>query len=200
MENRIINSISVFCGSGTPQNQTIINDCKLLGKLLANKGIELVYGGSNLGLMEVLARTVLENGGVVTGVIPDYFVSREIAYEGLTKLYTVGSLHERKQKMVEISDAFIALPGGYGTMDELFEILTMAQLGQHNKPVGVVNIEGFYDGLITLMENMCNHNLLKTDNYKLLICASSSAELLNLMEMSGKNSNFAHIGCNGNTK
>nr|WP_232328234.1 TIGR00730 family Rossman fold protein [Kibdelosporangium sp. MJ126-NF4]CEL19025.1 Lysine decarboxylase family [Kibdelosporangium sp. MJ126-NF4]CTQ95173.1 Lysine decarboxylase family [Kibdelosporangium sp. MJ126-NF4] len=146
--------ICVFCGSRpgrTPRYASVAAD---LGTLLAKRGIALVYGGASVGTMGIIADATLAAGGQVIGVIPTSMVDRELAHQGLTELHVVGSMHERKAMMAELSDGFLALPGGAGTLDELFEIWTWAQIGLHTKPIGIVDTDGFYQPLVAMVEHM----------------------------------------------
>jgi len=147
--------ICVFCGSSPGLRPAYKQAAQAMGKALVLKGIGLVYGGGNVGLMGVVADSALEAGGEVIGVIPQALVDKEIAHTGLTELRVVGSMHERKALMAELSDAFVALPGGFGTFEEFCEVLTWAQLGLHQKPCGLLNVEGYYDNFIDL----CNHGV-----------------------------------------
>lgn len=144
-----IQRIGVFCGSRSGARPDYTEAAQQLGRAIAEHGYELVYGGAHVGLMGILANSALENGGRVVGVIPQQLVDVEIAHRGLSELHVVNTMHERKALMTELSDAFIALPGGFGTLEELFEIITWGQLGLHRKPFGVLNIASYYDGLIS---------------------------------------------------
>jgi uncharacterized protein (TIGR00730 family) len=174
--------ITVFCGSssGTEENYTI--QAALLGKTLAEKNIELVYGGANVGLMGAVADGVLNNGGKAIGVLPNFLRSKEIAHKHLTELILVDTMHERKTKMNDLCDGVIALPGGFGTLDELFEMLTWAQLGLHKKPIALLNVDGYFDALITFTEIMVNKGLLKEVNREMLLVSDSIDELLDKMD------------------
>ncbi len=174
--------ITVFCGSSSGNNGNYQSQAALLGKTLAGKNIELVYGGAKVGLMGTIADSVLKHKGIVVGVLPKFLKSKEIAHDRLTELILVESMHERKTKMHELSDGVIALPGGFGTMEELFEMLTWAQLGLHKKPIGILNIDGFYDPLINLLENMVEKGLLKQINRGMLIISDNIDTLLFEME------------------
>ncbi|MGM0407480.1 MAG: TIGR00730 family Rossman fold protein [Bacteroidota bacterium] len=174
--------ITVFCGSSSGNNGNYKLQAALLGKTLAQKNIELVFGGAKVGLMGAIADSVLEHNGKVFGVLPGFLKSKEIAHDRLTELLIVESMHERKTKMHELSDGVIALPGGFGTMEELFEMLTWAQLGLHKKPIGILNINGFYDPLINLLENMVEKGLLKQINRGMLIISDNIDTLLFEME------------------
>jgi uncharacterized protein (TIGR00730 family) len=155
--------IGVFCGSRSGTRPEYAEAAKRVGASIAQHGYELVYGGAHVGLMGILANSALENGGRVIGVIPQKLVDVEIAHEGLSELHIVSTMHERKAMMAEYSDAFIALPGGFGTLEELFEIITWGQLGLHRKPFGILNIAGYYDSLISFFnyseqEGFINHS------------------------------------------
>jgi len=174
--------ISVFCGSSMGNNSEYRDTAYLLGKRMAKKGIELVYGGTKIGLMGAVADGVLYENGKVTGILPDFFKKREIAHPQINQLILVNTMHERKVKMHELSDAVIALPGGFGTMEEFFEMLTWGQLGLHDKPVGLLNIKGFYDKLDKFIENMVNEGFLNKENKKMLIIENSIDNLLDKFE------------------
>jgi uncharacterized protein (TIGR00730 family) len=174
-------SILVFCGSGVGNDEQIIADAKLLGKLMAENSIRLVYGAGNLGLMGLIANEALANGGKVTGVIPKFMMDKELAHKGLTELHVVDTMHKRKQKMAELSDAVITLPGGIGTMEELFEFYTWLQLQLHHKPIGILNTNGFYTFLIKQLEEMVSRKFLMQDNLNQLLIESDPTTLLNKM-------------------
>jgi len=173
--------ITVFCGSSLGSDNVYALQATLLGKTLAKENIELVYGGAKIGLMGAVADGALSEGGRVIGVLPKFLRSKEIAHEGLTQLILVDSMHERKTKMNELSDGVIALPGGFGTLEEFFEMLTWGQLGLHQKPVAILNINGFYDSLMVLVQNMVDNGLLKEVNQKMLLASDNVDELLNKM-------------------
>lgn len=170
-------SISVFCGSSKGDKPEFEQAAKLLGEFLAIKGIRLVYGGGKVGLMGIVANAVLEHGGEVIGVIPQFMMPKEVAHEGLTELVLVDSMHTRKLKMFELSDGIIALPGGFGTLDELFEVLTWAQLGLHQKPIGLLNIANYYDSLLSFIDHIEDRQFLKSDNKHLLLSSPSLEDL-----------------------
>ena len=149
-----IASLCVFCGSSTPPDPRYRDAARALGTLAAARGVGLVYGGGSVGLMGAVADAALEAGGSVTGVIPAGLFSREIGHAGLTALHEVGSMHERKQLMYDLADAFVALPGGLGTLEELAEVTTWAQLGLHAKPVALLDVDGFWDPLIAQLDRM----------------------------------------------
>ena len=174
-------SIVVFCGASMSNDSILNMKATEFGKLLALKNIQLVYGGAKIGLMGNIANGVLENRGKVIGVIPDFLTSKEVVHESLTELIITETMHERKLKMHEISDGIIALPGGFGTLEELFEMLSWAQLGLHKKPIGVLNINGFYDDLLSFIEVMIEKELLKPSYKKLVLVANNADELLEKM-------------------
>ena len=174
--------ITVFCGSSSGTEESYTSQATLLGKTLAEKNIELVYGGANVGLMGAVADGVLNNGGKAIGVLPNFLRSKEIAHKHLTELILVDTMHERKTKMNDLCDGVIALPGGFGTLDELFEMLTWAQLGLHKKPIALLNVDGYFDALITFTETMVNKGLLKDVNQQMLLVSDSIDELLDKME------------------
>jgi len=174
--------ITVFCGSSSGTDESFTSQATLLGETLAHKDIELVYGGAKVGLMGAVANGVLSKGGTVIGVLPNFLRSKEIAHPNLSQLIMVDSMHERKTKMNDLSDGVIALPGGFGTLDELFEMLTWAQLGLHQKPIGVLNCNGFYDALLALLQNMVEKGFLKAVNFQMLLVSNSIEDLLSKME------------------
>ena len=173
--------ITVFCGSSFGNEEIYKEQAALLGETLAKQNIELVYGGANVGLMGAVADAVLSKGGKVIGVLPNFLRSKEIAHQGLTELILVESMHERKTKMNDLCDGVIALPGGFGTLEELFEMLTWAQLGLHKKPIAILNINGFYDPLIQLTEVMVSKGLLKEANQQMLLVSDTIDHLLDKM-------------------
>ncbi|OXA80432.1 hypothetical protein SAMN05444397_102205 [Flavobacterium aquidurense] len=173
--------ITVFCGSSSGTEAIYTEQAILLGQTFAKENIQLVYGGANVGLMGAVADGVLNNGGKAIGVLPNFLRSKEIAHLGLTELILVESMHERKTKMNDLCDGVIALPGGFGTLEELFEMLTWAQLGLHKKPIAILNINGFYDSLIKLTENMTKKGLLKEANQKMLLVSDTIPDLLHQM-------------------
>lgn len=175
-------SVTVFCGSSFGTEEVYKEQAVLLGQTLAKQNIKLIYGGANVGLMGAVADGVLDAGGEAIGVLPDFLRSREIAHLGLTELIFVESMHERKTKMNDLCEGVIALPGGFGTLEELFEMLTWAQLGLHKKPIAILNINGFYDSLIELTETMVEKGLLKDVNQKMLLVSDNIDDLLNQMK------------------
>jgi uncharacterized protein (TIGR00730 family) len=171
-------NVCVFCGSSTGTLPVYTDATRELGRLFAKTDTTLVYGGGNIGLMGVLADEVLKHGGKVIGVIPDFLEKREVAHKGLTKLEIVSSMHERKKRMADQSDAFLALPGGWGTLDELAEILTWRQLTLINQPIGILNTNSFFDTLILQMKKMVADGFLKADNLELLKIEDNPSKLL----------------------
>lgn len=174
--------LTVFCASSFGTEKIYEEQAILVGKTLAEQNIELVYGGANVGLMGAVADGALNAGGKVIGVLPNFLRSKEIAHRGLTELILVESMHERKTKMNDLCDGVIALPGGFGTLEELFEMLTWAQLGLHKKPIAILNVNGFYDSLITLLQTMTEKGLLKEVNQKMLLVSDNIDDLLNQMK------------------
>jgi len=175
-------SITIFCGSSFGTDKMFEEQAFLLGQTLAKRGITLTYGGAKVGLMGAIADGALSQNGKVIGVLPHFLQQKEVAHEGLTKLILVDSLHDRKLKLNELSDAAIALPGGFGTLEELFEMITWGQLGLHKKPVAVLNVNGFYDHLIAHVQMMVDKGFLKATNQKMLLVSDNIEELLELMD------------------
>ena len=174
-------NICVFCGSSVGNDVGFSNTTSELGKLIGINGHTLIYGGGNIGLMGVLADSVLHSGGKVIGVIPDFLFQKEVAHTGITELVIVASMHERKQRMANHADVFLALPGGWGTLDELAEILTWRQLGIISKPIGLLNTKNFFGPLLKSMEAMVMNGFLRADNFQLLQHSESSSEILTLL-------------------
>ena len=177
-----LKSICVFCGSRDGNDQSITNAAIELGQLLADQKIALVYGAAKIGVMGTLAKSVLESKGKVIGVIPDFLKKKEVVHLGLSQLITTENMHERKLTMHEISDGFIALPGGIGTLEELFEIFTWLQLGLHAKPIGLLNCNGFYNDLIQLIETMVRKGFVSMKNYDLLLVDTTVSGLIKKMK------------------
>lgn len=173
--------ISVFCGSSFGTDAVFEQQAWLLGKTLAQKNIGLVYGGARVGLMGAIANGALENQGEVIGIIPRFLQEKEIAHTHLTELILVNTMHERKTKMESLSDGVITLPGGFGTMEEFFEMLTWAQLGLHGKPIGILNTNGFYNDLITMMQTMVTKGFLKPVNQQMVLVSEDIETLLEKM-------------------
>lgn len=169
--------IAVFCGSSKGASDVYIEEGIKLGKELAKQNITLIYGGASVGLMGAVANAVLENGGQVIGVMPRFLEEREISHQQLSKLIIVESMHERKAKMEELADGFIALPGGPGTLEEFFEIFTWAQLGLHHKPFGLLNINGYFQPLVNLFQHMISERFLD-EKYQAMIHLSDNPRQL----------------------
>jgi hypothetical protein len=170
--------LCVFCGSSSGGRVEYRAAAVRLGELLAARGIGLVFGGGHVGLMGVLADAVLRGGGEAVGVIPQALVDKELAHGGLTRLHVVGTMHQRKALMADLADGFAALPGGYGTADEFFEILTWAQLGLHGKPIGLLNVAGFFDPLLAWVERAVGEGFLRGEHRRLLVVAGDAEALL----------------------
>ena len=179
--NNSIKRICVFCGSNHGARSTYTDAAQQLGKALVSQGVGLVYGGGSIGLMTVVANAVLEEKGEVIGVIPHALSSKEFAHDGLTELHLVSSMHERKAMMAELSGAFIAMPGGFGTLDEFFEIVTWAQLGLHTKPIGLLNVEGYFDLLLKFVDYMQRERFISTEHRQLIITSHDPEELLSAL-------------------
>lgn len=180
-QNRI-RRVCVFCGSRSGHNAIYRTAATELGRALAQRGYGLVYGGGQVGLMGVIADAVMQHGGEVDGVIPHPMVSRELAHLHITRLHEVGSMHERKARMAELADAFIAMPGGFGTFEELFEIITWAQLGIHQKPIGLLNAAGYFDPLQHLMEQAIAAGFVKPEHRQLTVIDTQPIALLDALE------------------
>ena len=174
-----INKICVYCGSSPGKNPAYSQAAIYLARTMCEHGIGLVYGGAAVGVMGVVANAVLEAGGEAVGVIPKSLAVKEVAHENLSELHVVASMHERKAMMAELADGFIALPGGWGTLEEIFEILTWAQLGFHDKPCGLLNIDGYYDGLIGFLENSFEQEFVNQLCRPMLMTADEPLALLN---------------------
>lgn len=175
-------SIVVYCGSNPGKKAIYAEAAYQLGAALAKRNIKLIYGGGNMGLMGRVADGSMDNAGFVTGIIPNFLAKLEVAHKTLSELHFVDTMHERKAKMVSMSDGVIALPGGYGTFDELFEILTWAQLRIFHGPVGLLNVNGFYDLLLLQLDKIVEEGFLRADNRALLVVAEEPAALLEKME------------------
>jgi uncharacterized protein (TIGR00730 family) len=175
-------SIVVYCGSNPGKKTVYAEAAYQLGAALAKRNIKLIYGGGNMGLMGRVADGAMDNAGFVTGIIPNFLAKLEVAHKTLSELHFVETMHERKAKMVSLTDGVIALPGGYGTFDELFEILTWAQLRIFHGPVGLLNVNGFYDLLLLQLDKMVEEGFLRADNRALLVVAEEPATLLEKME------------------
>jgi len=177
-----IRRICVFCGSSVGSSPSYVDAARELGRTLAQRGLGIVFGGGKVGLMGVLADAALAAGGEAIGVIPEALVAREIAHNGLTELRVVHSMHERKTLMADLADAFIALPGGFGTFEEFFEAVTWTQLGIHRKPCGLLNVDGYYDALLALLDRAVSDGFIREANRSLVLDAP---DVLTLLEKLG---------------
>lgn len=178
MTGRIIGSLCVYCGSSIGRTPIYAQQARALGRALAQRGIRLVYGGASVGIMGVVADAVLAAGGEVIGVIPAALAAKEIAHHGLTQLHVTKSMHERKALMADLSDGFIALPGGIGTLEEIFEILTWAQLGFHEKPCALLNVDGYYDALTAYLDHTVAEAFVQPLHRSMLIVERDADVLL----------------------
>jgi uncharacterized protein (TIGR00730 family) len=178
MASADLSSICVFCASSPGSDPALTDATVELGRLLAERGIELIYGGGSVGLMGLIADTVMKGGGTVTGVIPTGLFPREVGHRGLTRLEEVATMHDRKARMYDLADAFIALPGGFGTLEELAETLTWNQIGLLTKPVGVLDVGGFWQPLLVLFDAMVERSILKPKNRAILLDDPDPARLL----------------------
>lgn len=181
IKNNEMQSIAIFCGSSEGNDLQIIEQSYQLGALFANKNITLVYGAAKIGIMGQVAKGVMDNGGKVIGIIPDFLKTKEIVHEHLGELVVTKNMHDRKVIMYEKSDGFIIIPGGFGTMDEFFEITTWGQLGLHTKPIGILNINGYYDALLEQCKVMVDRGFLKQDNLDAVIVDTTLEVLLEKM-------------------
>ncbi len=171
-------SICVYCGSSFGASPDYADAARALAKAMVDDNIALVYGGGNVGLMGVIADEVMRLGGEATGVIPSALMEKEVGHRTLTRLHVVKDMHERKAMMAELSEGFIAMPGGIGTLEELFEVLTWSQLGFHNKPIGLLNVQGFYDDLIRFMQHLVTQGFLRTEHAALMMHEADVPALL----------------------
>ena len=170
--------ICVFCGSSLGRNPAHTAAARDLGAELVRRDIELVYGGGNVGLMGVIADAVLQAGGRATGVIPRAMVDRELAHGDLTTLHVVGSMHERKALMAQLADGFVALPGGFGTLEEFCEVVTWTQLGVHAKACGLLNVDGYYDGLVAFLRHALDEEFLRSTHFDIVVSATTASEMI----------------------
>lgn len=175
-------NICVYCGSSSGNDKSIQVQATRLGELMCTRGHNLVYGGASIGIMGTLADAVMQNGGEVVGVIPNNLFKKEVAHQGITKLITVDGMHQRKSIMSDRADAFLALPGGFGTLEELFEIITWNQIGIINKPVVVYNLQSYFDSLIQMIDHAVESGFIKPKNRKILKVAETLEECLQLCE------------------
>ncbi len=175
-------SLCVYCGSSDKVGGHYLEAARQMGAAVAQRGIELVYGAGSTGLMGALADGVLEAGGEVVGVITEQFNTPELAHYGLTRLEVVADMHTRKARMFELADGFAALPGGYGTLEEFFEVLTWAQIGLHSKPVGLLNVQGYYDPLLGLVEHISEEGFIYSEHRRLFVSEADPQVLLDGLE------------------
>ena len=171
-------SVCIYCGSSPGDNPAYMDSARAMGQLIAQRGYRLVYGGGHVGLMGAAADAALQAGGEVIGVIPQDILDKEVGHGGVTELITVNSMHERKMKMALLSDSFIALPGGIGTLEEIVEVFTWSQLGFHSKACGILNIEGYFDPLLTLLDHMVESRFLRQEHRDQLLCGDSPEDIL----------------------
>ncbi|MBC8118110.1 MAG: TIGR00730 family Rossman fold protein [Burkholderiaceae bacterium] len=181
-------AVCVFCGSQPGRRAEYVEAARETGRLLATHGIELVYGGGHVGLMGAMADAALASGGRVIGIIPEHLMRPEVAHLGLTELLVVDSMHTRKRTMAMRSDAFVVLPGGFGTLDEMFEMLTWRQLRLQAKPVGLVNVEGYFDSLLDLLTHAVDEGLIRGEHLSLLTVASTPEQLLERLDANAADS------------
>jgi len=189
-----VKRLAVYCGSASPADPVYIESARAVGRGFAERGIGLVYGGGRLGLMGAVADAALDAGGEVIGIIPQALVDAEVAHRGLTELHVCRTMHERKQAFTDLSDGFVTLPGGTGTMDELWEALSWAQLGYHAKPVGVLNVAGFYDGLIAFAAKMGEVGFIRPQHQGLMIVDTTLDGLLDKMAHAAPITTIQQIG------
>ncbi|HTD40188.1 MAG TPA: TIGR00730 family Rossman fold protein [Mucilaginibacter sp.] len=175
-------SICIFCGANFNGDPVLKQSAEQLAEIMVNRNIALVFGGGKVGMMGLLADAMISRGGKTIGVIPRFLLDKEVGHTGLTELHIVETMHQRKQLMNDLCDSIIMLPGGFGTLEEFFEVLTWLQLGLHNKPIGVLNVNGFYDFLLKQMDVMVEQQFLKPANRKLVLTSGDPIELVNLME------------------
>ena len=175
-------SICVFCGANFNGDPILQQAVEQLAEVMVNRDIGLIYGGGKVGVMGILADAVLKGGGSAIGVIPQFLMDKEVGHPGLTELHIVDNMHQRKQLMNDLCDGIIMLPGGFGTLEEFFEVLTWLQLGLHSHPVGILNVNGFYDLLLQQMDIMVEQRFLKPANRELVITSGDAIELISLME------------------
>jgi uncharacterized protein (TIGR00730 family) len=178
----IMRRICVFCGSSSGSRPSYLAASEQVGRYLAGCGIGVVYGGGNIGLMGALADAALKAGGEVVGVIPGHLMAREVGHNGLTKMHVVGSMHERKAMMADLSDGFIALPGGFGTFEEFCEVLTWSQLGLHKKPCGLLNVDQYYSPLLEMFDHAVAEGFVRAENRSIVLSHTEIAELVSMME------------------
>ncbi|RKR84442.1 hypothetical protein BDD43_4679 [Mucilaginibacter gracilis] len=175
-------SICVFCGANFNGDPVLKQAVNLLAEVLVSQNITLVFGGGKVGVMGLMADAVLQRGGKAIGVIPGFLMDKEVGHTGLTEMHVVENMHQRKQLMNDLSDGIITLPGGFGTLEEFFEVLTWLQLGLHKKPIGILNVNGFYDFLLKQMDVMVEQRFLKPANRELVLTSADATELVSLMQ------------------
>ena len=173
-----IKSICVYCGSSQNVDEAYKQSAIDFGKIMAKNGIKLVYGGGKAGLMGLIADTILENGGEVIGIIPEHLSEKEVAHTGLTELHVVDSMHTRKQKMVDESDAFVVLPGGVGTLDETCEVITWRQLGIHDKPICIANIDGYWNPFTSMIKHIINAGFMRENDINTFMVVEQTEQIL----------------------
>lgn len=178
-----LKSIGVFCGSSSGNDSEYIQTARLVGQYLAQQNIEVVYGGANVGLMRAVADGAIEKKGKVIGVLPRFLEKKELAHKNLTELILCDSMHERKTKMFQLAQGFIALPGGLGTLEEVCEMLTWQQLGMHQFPIGFLNVKGFYDSLLTFFKEMVKREFLKSENLNMALFSDNPVDLIHQMKI-----------------
>jgi hypothetical protein len=175
-------SICVYCGSNFNGDSNLLKAIEDLAKTMATQNITLIFGGGSVGVMGVLANEILKGGGKAIGIIPQFLMDKEVGHTGLTELIITENMHQRKQKMIDLAEGFVILPGGFGTLEELFEVLTWLQLGLHGKPIGVLNIDGFYDPLFAQMDLMVKNKFVKQINRDLVFNETDAEVLVNKMK------------------
>lgn len=175
-------SICVFCGANFNGDPALKQAIEQLAEVMVSRNITLVFGGGKVGVMGLMADAVLSRGGKAIGIIPQFLMDKEVGHTGLTELHIVEDMHQRKQMMNDLSEGIITLPGGWGTLEEFFEVLTWLQLGLHNHPIGLLNVNGFYDLLLKQMDVMVEQRYLKPTNRKLILTSGDPIELVNLMD------------------
>ncbi|MFI5162469.1 MAG: TIGR00730 family Rossman fold protein [Sphingobacteriales bacterium] len=175
-------SIAIFCGANFNGDPALKEAAEQLTGIMCAKNMALVFGGGKVGMMGLLADNMIQLGGKTIGIIPQFLMDKEVGHTGLTELHVVETMHQRKQLMSDLCDGIIMLPGGFGTLEEFFEVLTWLQLGLHNKPIGILNVNGFYDFLLKQMDVMVEQQFLKPANRKLVITSGDAIELITLME------------------
>ncbi len=175
-------SICIFCGANFNGDPVLKQTIEQLADIMVSRDMALVFGGGKVGVMGLLAEAMISRGGKTIGVIPQFLMDKEVGHTGLTELHIVENMHQRKQLMSDLSDGIIMLPGGFGTLEEFFEVLTWLQLGLHNKPTGILNVNGFYDLLLQQMDVMVEQQFLKPANRKLVLTSGDAIELISLME------------------